>query len=767
MDIQKFKTVYDALNEQQKEAVNIYNDNLLIVAGAGTGKTSTITSRMAYLIYHVCAPENILAVTFTNKAAQEMKRRAINLTYPETNKMIVGTFHGVSLKILRAYGSALNLQENFLILDEYDKKKLLSGVIKDLGIDETKFPVKVCQFIISQLKNKCISHEDEEKIATFQYKDLDIVNLYQTYQSRLRAMNAVDFDDLIFECVKLFKKRPDILKHLQDKFKYITVDEYQDTNEIQHLWLRLLAGSNNNVCCVGDEDQSIYAWRGAKVDYILNFENDFPGAKIIRLEQNYRSTQSILKAAMNVISNNIQRYQKNLRSQLNTTDLPNLVKVESDRDENNHMVKTIKTLQQNGTPYRDMAILVRATHQMRSIEDCFIKNSVPYKIIGGIKFYERKEIKDIVAYIRWCYSLTDIISLERIINIPKRGIGEKSFNDIMSYIAQNNWELADGLQNVSNFGNILSKKSSENLRSFLEFSFTIHNQLLEKEIPMSDIIEKIYFNSGYGDMLQNEIQEDPENTSRIENIKELISSAKQFDNIEQFLEHISLMSASDDVNETDSVNIMTMHASKGLEFDYVFLPAWEEGMFPSQKSVDENGEQGVEEERRLAYVALTRAKINFYVYTAKQRFLFGRPQLSSPSRFINEMMKDSNTLKTIDLTYNISTNQLTGSYGKTFISKPRFSKTFHSEESIEAKQQLTSGVSRKKNLAYISGASQYQTTNYYAEQEKKEKTFKVGDRVYSEKHGNGIVKMVYGKFYEVQFENTKQITKDIVKIEEE
>jgi len=767
MNIQKFQDVYNKLNEQQRQAVNIYDSNLLILAGAGTGKTSTITARIANLVLQgICTPDQILAVTFTNKAAEEMRKRVINLTYQDSNIMWIGTFHGISARIIRMYAGALNLQPNFLILDEYDRKKLLTGVVKDLNIDEKRFPIKICQFIISQLKEKCIPYDDEEKVSTFKYKDLDVSSLYRTYQTRLRAINAVDFDDLIFECVNLFQKQPKILKDLQDRFKFITVDEYQDTNEIQHLWLRLLAGSNNNVCCVGDEDQSIYGWRGAKVDYILNFKDDFLGAKIIRLEQNYRSTQNVLKAAMSIISNNKMRYDKTLKSNINSAELPNLIMVEDDRDENNNIVKNIKEIQRQGTNYKNIAILVRATYQMRGIEDCFIKNSIPYKIIGGLKFYERKEIKDIVAYIRWCYSLTDLISLERIINLPKRGIGEKSFSDMISYISQNGWELIDGLQNITNFGNIIkSEKVKQELTKFLDFSFTIHNQLLSKEMTLNDVIEKIYFNSGYADMLQNILKEDPEAQSRIENIRELISSSKQFENIEQFLEHISLMSASDDINESDAVNVMTIHASKGLEFKYVFLPGWEEGIFPSQKTIDEEGEQGIEEERRLAYVALTRAKKNFYVYTAKQRMIFGRTQLCNKSRFITEMMKHDNTLNTINLTYNHSINSSLGNgYRKNYISgKQRFSKTFESEEVIDAKKQLTEGVSRKKNFAYLSGTSQYQTTNYYAEQEKKEKTFKVGDRVYSEKYGDGVVKMIYGKFYEVQFENTKQITKDIVK----
>ena len=764
----------NSLNESQLCAVNSYDTPLLILAGAGTGKTTTITTRIANLILNgICPAENILAVTFTNKAADEMKTRIEKFVGGDTGRMWVGTFHGISARILRMYAKALGLEPSFLILDEYDRKKLLTNVIHDLDIDEKRFPVKVCQFIISSLKEKCVDPNDSDKISSFKYRDLDIEQLYQTYQNRLRAMNAVDFDDLIFECVRLFKREPKILADLQNRFRYITVDEYQDTNEIQHLWLRLLVGSNANICCVGDEDQSIYGWRGAKVDYILNFEEDFPGAKIIRLEQNYRSTQPILEAAMSVISNNKQRYNKTLNSNIVSLEKPNLILVENDRDENANIVKNIIQLQNEGTELKQIAILVRATHQMRSIEDCFIKNSLPYKIIGGIKFYERKEIKDLIAYIRWCYSLADVISLERIINVPKRGIGEKSFADILSYIRKNNLDLLNGLERISVFGDVLNAKPMEQLRSFVEFTSNIHDDFTKEELSIADIVEKIYFNSGYAEMLQNSIAEDPEIASKIDNIREFISSIKQFDTIDQFLEHIALVSASDDENDVNGVNIMTMHAAKGLEFLYVFLPAWEDGSFPSQKSIEENANIGIEEERRLAYVALTRARKNFFVYVAKQRMQFGKIQLCCQSRFVNEM---HDKLNIIDLTYHSSVNSIKNN---NIQNKPfnRINRSFVNNDfnyidsnyenkntnAIEARKQLSQGISRKCNFSYNPYGGDYRTTNSYAEAEKREKQFKIGDKVFSEKFGDGTITAIYGKFYEVKFANTRQITKDVIK----
>ena len=806
-DILISKTIHN-LNKAQKQAIETYDCPLLILAGAGTGKTTTITARIANLILKdVAKSENILAVTFTNKAAGEMKNRIEKFTDNNAGKMWIGTFHGVSARILRIHAKALGLEPNFLILDDYDHKKLITQVMKDLNIDEKQFPSKAIQFIISSLKEKCVDHNDVEKISTFKYKDLDITKIYQTYQLRLRGMNAVDFDDLIFESVKLFKHEPKILSDLQNRFQYITVDEYQDTNELQHLWLRLLVGGNPNICCVGDEDQSIYGWRGAKVDYILSFGDDFLGAKIIRLEQNYRSVQPILDAAMSVISNNKQRYKKTLTSGINSGHKPNLVLVESDKDENANIAKNIIALQRNGVEYKDMAILVRTTHQIRSIEDCFIKNDIPYKIIGGIKFYDRKEIKDLIAYIRFTYSLTDIISLERIINVPKRGIGEKSFSDIKSYIEKNNYKLFEGIKNIVSFGNnILNQKTSVAIKDFIDFTENIHNFFFKSSgnnsatnndkntMQLCDIIDKIYFDSGYAQMLQDELVNDPEVSSKIENIREFISSTKQFANIDEFLEHISLVSANDgDENSLlDSVNMMTMHAAKGLEFSYVFLPAWEDEIFPSQKSINENGCLGLEEERRLAYVALTRAKQNFYIYSAKQRMVFGKLQLCKPSCFINEM-KDK--LQIIDLTYNhryhssITANSSTNKYvnnnnayskNDNYFNNDNDRKKYHGNNNnhigsksnyydyennfnTEKYEKYTNRNDFLKKSYRDFDSFDLRQSNSYAEAEQKEKMFSIGDKVFSEKFGYGVVRNIYGKFYEIQFKNTRQITKDVIK----
>ena len=777
------------LNEEQLLAVNTYDRHLLIIAGAGTGKTMTITARISNLILQgIANPDEILAVTFTNKAANEMKNRIQKFVGVDVEKMWIGTFHSISSRIVRTFSKAINLEPNFLIIDEGDRKKLITQLIRDLNIDEKRFPVKAIQFIISSLKEKCIDPNDDEQLSNYQYKGLDIGEIYRTYQRRLRAINSLDFDDLIFECIRIFKKEPKILEDIQNRFKYITVDEYQDTNEIQHLWLRLIAGSNSNVCCVGDEDQSIYGWRGAKVEYILNFQKDFLGAKIISLKQNYRSTQQVLDTALSVISHNKQRYEKSLVSNVDIKQKPLLVIADSDREVNQHIIRTIKELNQNNIEYKDIAILVRATYQMRGIEDIFIRNNIPYQIIGGTKFYDRKEIKDIVSYIRWCYSLTDIFSLERIINIPKRGIGEKTFEDIVKYSQKLGYNIFDTLKKIiveqrieiesdnkiSNIEDMLfnsknelqkesikiSDKIIESLRSFVEFTKNIYNCFQNKEFSISEIIEKIYFNSGYADLLQEDIKDDPNTGSRIDNIRELISSATQFDTIEQFLEHIALVSSMDDNNTMNAVNIMTMHASKGLEFRFIFLPNWDEGSFPTQKSIEENGQSGLEEERRLAYVALTRAKENFYVYAEKQKMLFGKLQECVPSRFLLEMKNNVDILK---ISNNFTKQRMIVAIKNRNTEKENIKSIDYSYDDVDekmsgysyiqsAKNDLKKGVSKNKE-----NYREYKKEKIKFTLQGKDSEFNIGSVVIHNTFGKGVINRIYGTCYDVKFKDTRKI----------
>lgn len=734
-----------------------YQTPLLILAGAGTGKTLTITMRIAYLIKAgITNPDNILAVTFTNKAANEMKNRISAFVGEDANRMWVGTFHGISAKILRIYASAVGLSPNFTIIDEDDRKKIIQNTMNDLNIDEKRFPIKQITWILQQLRQNCVDPNDSVKLANYDRRDLDVGELYRNYTNRLMSMNLVDFDSLIYLCIVLFRKNPVILSDMQRRFQYITVDEYQDTNFAQHLWLQILASAGANVCCVGDDDQSIYSWRGAYVDYILNFEKDFLGAKIIRLEDNYRSNQSVLNAAMSVISHNKQRYSKSLHSGIKSAFEPTLYVVSNDKEEGALLSKHINVLKNNGVNYRNIAVLVRATHQMLNIEDYFIKNKIAYNIIGGIKFYERKEIKDLIAYLQFANTLDNEIALSRIINVPKRGIGDKSYEDIVAYTKKNGWTLFDGLENIANFGGVVSPKISESLRKFNEFIKNIHNHICDQKSTIQDIIEKIYFESGYSDMLQAEKQKDPSIDDKIDNIREFISFAKDFDTLDQFLEHISLSSAVDDTNEEDAVSIMTMHSAKGLEFDYVFLPGWDDCIFPSRRSISESGESGLEEERRLAYVALTRAKNNFFVYSCKQRLLFGRLEYCMPSVFISEMRDqikvednstyrnsiNSNTTHSNSIRSNTINRNISSGYGK----------LRSSTRDREASIKINSGY---KKSWQDEGVQFKQTNKYVRIEEEENESFAIGDKVGHAKFGTGTIKGIYGKFCEVKLEDGK------------
>ena len=755
MDLTNFSV--NNLNKSQKEAVVHYQTPLLILAGAGTGKTLTITMRIAYLIKAgITNPDNILAVTFTNKAANEMKNRISAFVGEDANRMWVGTFHGISAKILRIYASAVGLSPNFTIIDEDDRKKIIQNTMNDLNIDEKRFPIKQITWILQQLRQNCVDPNDSVKLANYDRRDLDVGELYRNYTNRLMSMNLVDFDSLIYLCIVLFRKNPVILSDMQRRFQYITVDEYQDTNFAQHLWLQILASAGANVCCVGDDDQSIYSWRGAYVDYILNFEKDFLGAKIIRLEDNYRSNQSVLNAAMSVISHNKQRYSKSLHSGIKSAFEPTLYIVGNDKEEGALLSKHVQVLKNNGVNYRNIAVLVRATHQMLNIEDYFIKNKIAYNIIGGIKFYERKEIKDLIAYLQFANTLDNEIALSRIINVPKRGIGDKSYEDIVVYTKKNGWMLFDGLENIASFGGVVSPKISESLRKFNEFIKNIHNHICDQKSTIQDIIEKIYFESGYSDMLQAEKQKDPSIDDKIDNIREFISFAKDFDTLDQFLEHISLSSAVDDTNEEDAVSIMTMHSAKGLEFDYVFLPGWDDCIFPSRRSISESGESGLEEERRLAYVALTRAKNNFFVYSCKQRLLFGRLEYCMPSVFISEMRDqikvednstyrnsiNSNTTRSNSISSNTINRNIASGYGK----------LRSSTRDREASIKINSGY---KKSWQDEGIQLKQTNKYVRIEEEENESFAIGDKVGHAKFGTGTIKGMYGKFCEVKLEDGK------------
>ena len=624
---------YNNLNENQKEAVSYLNGPLLIVAGAGSGKTRVLTSRIAHIIKKNKAfPNQILAVTFTNKAAKEMQIRVSKLLKKEaTGLPWLGTFHSISAKLLRKHAAAVGLKSNFSIMDQEDQIKLIKNICKAENVDIKKISPKYILAIIDKWKNKGFYPND----VTLKRKDpleKNFLNIYKIYQQKLIDLNAADFSDLILHTVKIFEKYKDISEMYSKKFKYILVDEYQDTNFIQSEWLKHLAKYNQNICCVGDDDQSIYSWRGAEIKNFLEFDKIYENTKIIRLEKNYRSTQNILNVASKLIENNQNRVGKNLFSNQDEGELISLNCFRNAKDEAIDIGSEIEFLKKKYS-LNEMAILVRAIFQTREFEERFLKVGIPYRIIGGTKFYERAEIKDCVAYLRSVYQPLDDLSFERIINVPKRSIGDTTIKLINEYAKKSYLSLEASSRKLIE-ENKIKPKTKIGLNSLLNFLEKWRNDLKNKT-NHNKLLQIILDESGYSEMLKN--KKDLENENRLENIKELLNAMKEFDNLESFLEHVALATSLDQDWKGEKVNLMTMHASKGLEFDIVFLPGWEEGLFPHQKSIEEKGENGLEEERRLAYVGITRAKRLAKISFSMNRYYQGDWMDSMASRFIDEL----------------------------------------------------------------------------------------------------------------------------------
>ena len=625
----------DGFNEKQLEAVTTIEGPLLILAGAGTGKTKVLVTRIANIIESGAAfPSQILGVTFTNKAANEMKQRLRKLT-SNIDGIWLGTFHSICARLLRVHFEAAELKQNFTIVDEDEKLSVLKSVAEQHNLDTERKNLRVFSKMISQIKEKGISYDDE-KVANFQTASINIASIYEDYQARLKFYNLVDFDDLLLYVVKIMERNEDILAKIQNQFKYVLVDEYQDTSHIQHKLLQIIASQKSNICCVGDEDQSIYGWRGAEVENILNFPKQYKDAKIIKLEQNYRSTNAILQVASSVISNNKSRYGKTLFSKFEIGDKVNIIKVQDNNHEGSTIVKHIKDCRDTGYEYSDMAILVRASHQMRGIEDALMHNKIPYKIVDGVKFYDRKEIKDMISYLRIVFSETDRPAFERIVNTPKRGIGNKGLETIINICESNHIAILKGAR-IAVDTDALSGKQGKSLCDLLERIEKWKMMLMHEGATLSTLAECIAHESGYISMLQDDAQENPAEKNRIENIHEFVAALDRFDSLEQFLEEVALFNAKDTDADAESVNVLTMHGAKGLEYDVVFLPCWESGVFPSVKSVEERGDEGEEEERRLAYVAITRAKKRVYITHAQVRTIFGKTQSGVQSVFIREI----------------------------------------------------------------------------------------------------------------------------------
>lgn len=630
------------MNAEQSEAVRTTEGPLLIMAGAGSGKTRVLTHRIAYLLDEKdVSPYNILAITFTNKAAKEMKARVEQLVGEEAQVIWMSTFHSMCVRILRRDADRIGIERNFTIIDPTDQKSVIKDVLKNENIDSKRFEPRMFIGAISNLKNELKTPEDAQKEANDFHSQM-VATVYKGYQRQLSRNEALDFDDLIMTTINLFERVPEALEYYQNKFQYIHVDEYQDTNKAQYTLIKLLANKFKNLCVVGDSDQSIYGWRGADIQNILSFEEDYPDAKTIFLEQNYRSTKTILNAANEVIKNNTERKPKGLWTVNTGGDKINYYEATTERDEAEYVVREIMKHQRNGKKYSDMAILYRTNAQSRVLEETFMKSNIPYTMVGGQKFYDRKEIKDLLSYLRVIANSNDDISLQRIINVPKRGVGPSSVEKIQTYAVQNNISMFDALGEVDFIG--LSKKVTQECIAFYEM---IQNLIKEQEfLEISEIVEEVLVKSGYRDMLDRE--QTLESRSRLENLDEFMSVPKDYEentpleeqSLINFLTDLSLVADIDEADTESGVTLMTMHSAKGLEFPIVFIMGMEESLFPHIRAIKSDDDHEMEEERRICYVAITRAEETLYITNATTRMLFGRSQSNMPSRFLKEIPED-------------------------------------------------------------------------------------------------------------------------------
>lgn len=622
------------LNPPQREAVLTTDGPVLVLAGAGTGKTAALTARLAHLLYTRKAyPSEILSVTFTNKAAREMRERVGRLVGDAVEGMPwLGTFHAIGAKMLRRHAELVGLQSNFTILDTDDQLRLLKQLIAAADIDEKRFPARSLAGLIDEWKNKGLTPREVDAGESERYANGRGGELYEQYQARLKAVNACDFGDLLLHVLTILKTDREVLAHYQQRFRYVMVDEYQDTNSVQYLWLRLIAQERRNICCVGDDDQSIYSWRGAQVENILKFEKDFPGAKVIRLEQNYRSTPHILGAAGGVIAQNTGRLGKTLWTELDAGEKVRVIGVWDGPEEARRVGDEIESCQRSGKSLDDIAILVRAQHQTREFEDRFIAIGMPYRIVGGFRFYERQEIRDALAYLRVVNQPADDLAFERIVNTPKRGLGDKAVAKVHQLARTQGIPLMAAAARILDTDELTpqARRALGNLVGDIA-----RWRQMASELPHPELARQLLDESGYTAMWQAE--KSTEAAGRLENLSELVRAMEEYESLGAFLEHVSLVMDNEGTREDPKVTIMTIHAAKGLEFDTVFLVGWEEGVFPSQRALDEGGTRSLEEERRLAYVAITRARRLAIIMHAANRRIYGQWTSSIPSRFVGEL----------------------------------------------------------------------------------------------------------------------------------
>ena len=631
------------LNAPQREAVLTTEGPVLMLAGAGTGKTAALTARLAHLIATRRAwPSEILCVTFTNKAAREMRERVGRHIGDAVEGMPwLGTFHSIGARMLRRHAELVGLESNYTIIDTDDQIRLLKQLIQENDVDEKRWPARQLAGLLDRWKNRGLNPGDLDAVENESYANGRGAQFYKLYQDRLKTLNACDFGDLLLHILNIFRTHHDVLAQYQQRFKYILVDEYQDTNQVQYLWLRLLAQTRKNICVVGDDDQSIYSWRGAEVANILKFEKDFPGAAVVKLEQNYRSTPQILAAASGLINANSERLGKTLWTELPPGEKVRIIGVWDAPEEARRVGEEIERLESEGAPLDQIAILVRAQYQTREFEDRFIQIGLNYRIVGGFRFYERAEIRDALAYLRVIAQPADDLAFERIYNQPKRGLGAKTLEAMRRHARQLQMPLAAASLDLCDTDE-LPARARNNLVALLG-QFVHWREQADKVTP-SELLRSVLAESGYEDMLQKD--RSAESAGRLENLTELARAMEEYETLGDFLEHVSLVMDNERAGEGEKVTIMTMHAAKGLEFDHVFLPGWEEGVFPSQRAIDEGGLASLEEERRLAYVAITRAKRRCTILHAANRRIYGQWTSSIPSRFIEDLPEDYITSET-------------------------------------------------------------------------------------------------------------------------
>ncbi len=728
--------ILDGLNNKQYEAVVNTDGPCLVIAGAGSGKTKVLTHKIAYLLEEKdIKPWNILAITFTNKAANEMKTRVEGLVGEAAKDMWIGTFHSICVKILRRFIDRIGYDTSFIIFDTSDQRTLVKECLKSLDLDEKMFSDRSVLSEISNAKNEMLEPTQYMARVNGDFRKEKIAGVYALYQQRLKENNAVDFDDIINLTIKILMENPEVLAYYNDKFKYVLVDEYQDTNKAQFTLVTMLASKYGNITVVGDNDQGIYSFRGADISNILNFEKDFPGTKIIKLEQNYRCTGNILKAANAVIKNNEVKYKKELWTENDTGELPNVFCGDNEYDEASYVIEQINRLRREEYfKYSDFTVLYRMNAQSRAIEDILRREDIPYKIIGGLKFYERKEIKDAIAYLRLIFNPSDNLSLKRIINEPKRGVGKTSLDNVAKIAEDNNVSMYEVIKNAADYG---LNRVFVNTREFIEQIEYLINK--KEELKISELIKEALNKTGYTKALENENTVEAE--SRIQNLEELLTVAIEFEeenaenSLGEFLEGITLSSDVDGLEESDDmVTLMTLHSAKGLEFPVVFLVGMEEGIFPGYKSIGEPKE--LEEERRLCYVGITRAKQYLFLTCAKQRTIFGSTTYNSPSRFLNEIpeeyLKGYKEAFERETTNNSYSKSYDWEYGKT--SKVTTRKLQTNE--IQSAYKNTTGYNFKTPESFLANLNKKEENNVDLSK------YKAGERVYHKKFGEGTINYV-------------------------